>query len=135
MTIVLTEASTTTTGDRCTDDLWLTAEDTLRSTGWTIKPEGLCKAESCVSVPPGRETEFTDDGRINVSAFWRLMGNPVVHSPASDAWFLGEGATGRNDALLSLAAPDFTLPDLDGKLHSLTDFRKMRILLATWASW
>jgi len=27
------------------------------------------------------------------------------------------------------------LPDFNGKLHSLTDFRRKRVLLITWASW
>jgi len=63
------------------------------------------------------------------------MGKPAVRSEAADVWLLGEGADLRNDALLSLVAPDFTLPDLDGKLHSLSDFRGKRVLLITWASW
>jgi peroxiredoxin len=37
--------------------------------------------------------------------------------------------------LSSLAAPDFTLPDMNGKLHSLSDFRGKKVLLLTWASW
>ncbi|MBI3853814.1 MAG: redoxin domain-containing protein [Verrucomicrobia bacterium] len=32
-------------------------------------------------------------------------------------------------------APDFTLPDLKGKAHSLSDFRGKKVLLITWASW
>ncbi|PYS58122.1 MAG: hypothetical protein DMF74_24460, partial [Acidobacteria bacterium] len=30
---------------------------------------------------------------------------------------------------------NFTLPDLNGKLHSLADFRGKKVLLVTWASW
>jgi len=37
--------------------------------------------------------------------------------------------------LRSLEAPDFTLPDLDGKLHSLSDYRGKKVLLMSWASW
>ena len=32
-------------------------------------------------------------------------------------------------------APDFTLPDLDGKLHSFSELRGKKVFLATWASW
>ena len=32
-------------------------------------------------------------------------------------------------------APDFTLPDLDGKLHSLSDYRGKKVVLMSWASW
>ena len=37
--------------------------------------------------------------------------------------------------LSSLQAPDFTLPDLQGKPHRLSDFHGKKILLVTWASW
>ena len=33
------------------------------------------------------------------------------------------------------AAPNFTLPDLNGRVHSLADFRGKKVLLVTWASW
>ena len=32
-------------------------------------------------------------------------------------------------------APDFTLPDLEGRLHSLSEHRGKKVLLVTWASW
>lgn len=135
MATILTESGTTEVANQADSSLWLTADDALRATGWAFKPEGFCKGDVCVPLPAGREAEFTSDDRVNVSALWELMGKPAVHSPASDVWLLGEGASERNAALLSLQAPDFTLPDLDGKLHALADFRKMRVLLATWASW
>ena len=37
--------------------------------------------------------------------------------------------------LASLEAPDFTLPDLDGNLHSLSNYRGRKVLLATYGSW
>ena len=48
---------------------------------------------------------------------------------------LGEAAADRSRKLESLEAPDFTLPDIEGKLHSLSDFRGKKVFLATWASW
>jgi peroxiredoxin len=48
---------------------------------------------------------------------------------------LGEGADNRTTSLQSLDAPDFSLPDLDGTLHSLSQHRGKKVLLATWASW
>ena len=32
-------------------------------------------------------------------------------------------------------APDFALPDLAGELHTLSEHRGKKVLLATWASW
>jgi peroxiredoxin len=37
--------------------------------------------------------------------------------------------------LSSLQAPDFKLPDINGKPHSLSDFRGKKVFLVTWASW
>ena len=34
-----------------------------------------------------------------------------------------------------LTAPDFSLPDLEGREHSLSDYRGNKVFLATWASW
>jgi hypothetical protein len=100
-----------------------------------MKPEGFCKDDICVPTPPGKADRFVQGESINVSAFWDLMGKPAVRTADADVWLLGEGAGTRNDALLSLQAPDFTLPDLDGNLHSLSDYRGRRVLLITWASW
>jgi peroxiredoxin len=37
--------------------------------------------------------------------------------------------------LTSLEAPDFALPDLDGKMHSLSDYRGKKVFVVSWASW
>ncbi|HSY78461.1 MAG TPA: redoxin domain-containing protein [Verrucomicrobiae bacterium] len=34
-----------------------------------------------------------------------------------------------------MQAPDFELPDLDGKLHRLSDYRGKKVFLLAWASW
>ncbi len=140
MVTVLTETSATEIEARAgethpSDELWLSSTDTAAITGWSMKPEGFCTDDICVPTPSGQADRFVQGDSINVSAFWDLMGKPAVRSADADVWLLGEGAGPRNDALLSLEAPDFTLPDLDGKLHSLSDFRGKRVLLITWASW
>ena len=71
----------------------------------------------------------------DLAAFWRHMGCPVVRDDAARIWVLGVGAAARSDALRSLEAPDFTLPDLEGRRHSLSDQRGKKVLLVTWASW
>lgn len=135
MVTVLTEMTKVDIPGTEGDGLWLNKTDVESAIGWALKPEGLCKDDVCVPVPTGREAEFSQDDQVNVAAFWTLMNKPVASSDAGDVWFLGEGAESRNDALLSLEAPNFTLSDLDGNTHSLTDFRGKRVLLATWASW
>jgi hypothetical protein len=110
------------------DGLWLSAEDAERATGWTLKPEGMCRDDLCVPMP-------VRDGRIDVAAFWARLGQPVVHDTGGDTWVLGAGAAQRNEALAGLMAPDFTLPDLAGVPHTLSALRGKQVFLCTWASW
>lgn len=113
------------------DGLWMTASDAERVTGWTLKPEGMCRAELCVPMPAAavKGTE------VDLEAFWTKLGGPVVASEARDVLALGAPADERNAALEGLQAPDFTLPDIDGTSRTLSQLRGKKVFLATWASW
>ena len=99
-----------------------------RRTGWSIKPEGACKEERCVPLPP-REA----DGMIDAPALAERLGMPLVHDEPSSLWCLGPEAGGH--ALTSARAPDLILPDLDGDPFDLTSLRGTKVLLLAWASW
>lgn len=75
------------------------------------------------------------DGQLNVSAYWRDKGRPVRADSTNTIWALGASARERASALNSLQAPDFTLPDLDGKPQSLSGYRGKKVFLASWSSW
>ena len=124
MATVLTDAGELTLDAE--DGLWLRASDAERATGWTLKPEGMCREDLCVPMP-------VREARVDVAAFWTRLDRPVVH--AGDTWVLGAGAEQRNDALAGLMAPDFTLPDVDGVPHTLSALRGKKVFLCTWASW
>jgi hypothetical protein len=124
MAVVLNDAGETTVD--ALDGLWLTGPDIERSVGWTLKPEGMCRDDLCVRTP-------VRDGRVDLAAFWSSLGRPVVRE--GDTWALGAGAEQRNDALAGLVAPDFTLPDVDGRPHTLSALRGKKVFLCTWASW
>jgi hypothetical protein len=118
------------------DALWLDAPAIAQATGWAWKPEGLCRGDLCVPLPPrAAASEFVRDGRLNLAAMWRRSGQPVVHDAASRTWVLGTGALQRGAALATLDAPDFELPDLSGRVHRLSQYRGRKVFLATWASW
>jgi hypothetical protein len=117
------------------DALWLDAAAVEQATGWTWQPEGLCHGHTCVPLPPAAKSEFVRDTRLNLAAMWRRSGQPVVHDAASRIWVLGTGAAQRGAALATLQAPDFELPDLQGRSHRLSDHRGRKVFLATWASW
>lgn len=119
----------------CGGELWLDAQAIEAATGWNWKPEGLCHGDVCVPFPRDSAGEWVRDGRLNLAAMWRRSGQPVVHDAASRTWVLGTGAAQRSAALASLQAPDFTLPDLDGRPHTLSSYRGRKVFLGTWASW
>jgi hypothetical protein len=136
VTVICEDRETEVTAARVAEDaLWLSNADVHRATGFKLTPEGLCRQGACVPVPPGREAEFIQGGAIDIAAFWRHAGHPVVRDDTGQVWVLGTGARERADALRSLTAPDFALPDLDDRLHALSDHRGRKVLLVTWASW
>ena len=118
------------------ENLWISPQDLTAATGWERKPQGLCRGEVCVPIPPDRKAAFlAPDERFNLAEFARYLEQPIVHDDAADVWVFGEAASARRDALRSLDAPDFRLPDLDGTPHSLSDYRGKKVLLLSWASW
>lgn len=114
--------------------LWLDRAAIEQSTGWSWKPEGLCHNETCVPLPKSSSALVREE-MLDVAQMWRHMGNPVVHDATSETWVLGAGSGQRMDALATLEAPDFALPDLAGQTHRLSDYRGKKVFLATWASW
>lgn len=111
--------------------LWMNAADAERVTGWTLKPEGMCRDERCVPLPAGAVA----GERVDVEAFWQRLGGSVVAAESGQVWALGAPADERNAALEGLQAPDFTLPDVDGVPRTLSELRGRKVFLATWASW
>jgi hypothetical protein len=118
-------------------NLWIDGSDLEAISGWELKPEGICKGEVCVPIPQGRSADFSRDAgkRFNLAALGTLLEQPLVHDNKNSVWYFGEAASTRRHTMASLDAPDFELPDLDGKLHRLSDYRGKKVLLSAWASW
>ena len=108
------------------------AADVVRALGWTLTPEGLCGEGMCIPLPEG--TSLGSD-EIELAALAQVLDRPLAVDSKAGAAYLG-GATGeRRRMLRSLHAPDFTLPDLEGRLHSLSEHRGKKVLLVAYASW
>jgi hypothetical protein len=138
-TIVYDDAATDVTSAReDAGQLWITTADLKRATRFEVKPQGVCRDELCFPLPKAKQDAFIhkDAGQtwFNMTAFAQLVHQPVAHDAALATWYFGVRADQRQQ-LGSLQAPDFSLPDLQGKLHRLSDFRGKKILLVTWASW
>jgi AhpC/TSA family len=137
-TVIYDDVATELVAQPEAGDLWIGSGDLCRATGFDLKPQGVCRGELCYPLPPPRRSELLRDQSgqswFNLTGFARLLGQPVAHDAAHSAWYFGVRPDQRPQ-LASLEAPDFTLPDLDGKLHSLSDFRGKKVFLVTWASW
>lgn len=120
-------------------DLWVTLKDLTRATKFTLKPQGVCRDQLCFPIPKGRKAAFLHkQGAVtwfNLSEFARLARQPEAFDATLAVWYFGPRGEEQNSFVSSLQAPDFTLPDVNGKLHSLREFRGKKVLLLTWASW
>ena len=103
------------------------AEELERVTGWRLKAEGLCREDRCV--------QFTarDAGRIPLADVATALSAPLVHDERHALWALGAESGGH--ALTTATAPDFELPDVDGRPFRLSSLRGKKVLLVAWASW
>jgi hypothetical protein len=111
------------------DRVDLTADELERRTRWELTPEGLCKDDRCVPLPPGAST----DGRIDMAAVAARLGMPLVHDDKYDLWALGPESGGR--VLESAELPSIVLVDVDGRPFDLASLRGEKVLIAAWASW
>ena len=110
------------------------APDALRDgTGWELKPEGLCQGERC--VPVRDRASLADAGGVDLAGFARALDRPLALDAGERAAALGTSAAERSARLLALEAPDFSLPDLHGRIHTLSEHRGKKALLIAYASW
>ena len=101
-------------------------------TGWSIKPEGACKAEVCVPLPAGARTA---GGRLDANVLADRLGMPLVADEAHGVWALGPETKITGRALTSAVAPELELPDADGNPFKLSSLHGQKVLLIAWASW
>src|SRR5205823_15054333 len=118
------------------EDLWLAPGALHAGTGLELTAAGFCRGSICIPIPPERRTEFVrGDGDLNLAALARLRGQAVVHDDERRVWAFGAPSEARAANRSSLEAPEFTLPDLDGRLHSLSDRKSRKAVLIACASW
>jgi hypothetical protein len=120
-------------------DLWLTLPELTATTGWELKPEGVCKDEICVPVPDSRRAALIRSDpsgtTFSLTEFARLIQQAFAHDDKHAVWYFGPAGWDWKTRLTSREAPDFELPDLGGRLHNLSELRGRKVFLMFWASW
>ena len=117
------------------DPLRLTLDELHAATGWERKPQGLCRGETC--IPEATNAGWYDEksGLFDVGRFAAHLSQPVARDAESAVAAVGVPANDRRMTMESLEAPDFALPDMDGKIHRLSDYRGKKVFLFSWGSY
>lgn len=89
--------------------------------GWALKPEGLCRDETCVPLL----------GRPVLEALDLL----VVHDEEAGVAAVAPSAAAHRREALDGRAPRLDLQDVDGRPVSFDDLSGHKRVLVTWASW
>ena len=112
----------------------LLSADALREAlGWELHDGTLCNDTMCVPLPAG--SRLGADGVFDLGDVAATLDRPLAVDVEAGAAFLGASAAEREQALGSLIAPDFTLPDLAGRPHTLSSYRGSKVFMVAWASW
>ena len=97
----------------------------LRTSGFELKAEGLCRDDVCIPVPAA--------ARGDLPALAEHLRMPLVSDADAGLWAVGPPSGAH--ALSSATAPDLELPDIDGRPFALRSLRGKKVLLLAWASW
>lgn len=140
VTILTSESETAPANARTEGEaLWVRSDELPRSTGWELKPEGVCRDELCIPLPPERASHLLSvrDGAtwLDVAGFASYAGQTFAHDASTDSWYFGPGPEEHRGRFEQLDAPDFELSDIEGQTHRLSDHRGKKVALALWASW
>jgi peroxiredoxin len=121
-------------------DLWVDAADLKRVDGLVLKPPGVvCLDDLCVSLNQKGDGDLlrARDGKewINLTGLARKLKQPYAVDRETGTWSIEPIPATRTPFLKSAVAPNFELPDRNGKIIRLSDYRGKKVLLVTWASW
>jgi len=120
-------------------DLWVTPEDLTRVNDFELKPEGACLDSLCIPVLQDRDSDMfvtrQGQGWFNVTELANVLQQSYATDYDEGVWSFGAMPLERRSFLRSGEAPDFELPDRDGNIVRLSDFKGKKVLLLTWASW
>jgi hypothetical protein len=121
------------------DDLWVPARDLRRINDFELTSRGACLNDRCVDVPRGDDSDmFVRSGGedwISVTALARQLQQEFAVDHDHAVWSFGTIPAAQTAFTQAAMAPDFALPNQEGRLVRLSDFRGKKVLIITWASW
>jgi peroxiredoxin len=131
--LVITDDEVTVDGQRDGERLLVAEGDLERSTGWVLKPQGLCRGELC--VPVRDRSAFGPDGWLDVAAVAAAVRHPIAADVEHAMVAIGAPAADRAASMASLEAADVRLPTVAGGDASVRDLTGRKRLVVSFASW
>ncbi len=138
VTVLFNEAATEIEAALVEDDqLWVAVDQVHHVNGFDPKPEGFCSADLCIPIPKSNDWRMQHDGNeyFNVTRLATKFDQAVAVDKSKSIWSFGSVPMLSSRLLASGIAPDFELPNREGKLIKLSDFYGKKVLVLTWASW
>jgi peroxiredoxin len=133
MVTIVSDETTEVAGDVVDGRVLLAADALPDALGWTLKPEGLCRGDTCVPVHD-RDALFVGE-QLDLVAVADALSRPAVVDADAGIVAVALDQEQRRAALESLTAPDVVLRDLDGAPHALSEWRGQKRLLHAFSSW
>jgi peroxiredoxin len=112
----------------------IAASDFEHLTGWDLRDEGLCNGDACVPVRD-RSRAVPSPGILDLDVIVPLLDRPLIIDHGAGVVSVGSTHQARRDALVARLAPTFSLPGLDGSMHSLEELRGRLTVLVTFSTW
>ncbi|HVS14774.1 MAG TPA: hypothetical protein VMV46_12675 [Thermoanaerobaculia bacterium] len=120
-------------------DLWIPGSELERVNGFVLKPEGACLDDLCVPVnAKGDDPVLARTGGetwFSLTAFARKLDQGFVVDPQRRVWSFSPIPVAQAPYFSQALAPDFEMPDREGRPVRLSELRGKKVLLLTWASW
>ncbi len=135
LTVLDEDRQVSVSGDVASGRVLLVDDALTAATGWTLKPEGLCRNELCVPLL-GRDVRG-EGGLLDVERVAETLGRPyAVELDGGAVIALGPRAEEAPGVVRAGdEAPDFTLETLDGDTLTFSDLGGSKRVLFCWASW
>ncbi len=112
---------------------WLVDDAQLEAlTGWSIRPEGLCRGDVCVPAHARPDVRVGD--RVDVGAVADLLRMPVATDAVAGVVVLGMSAPARA-AHAKGNVGDLVLRDVEGNAVAWSALGRKKKVLVAWASW
>jgi peroxiredoxin len=114
---------------------YVDAADLAAATGWVLKPEGLCRDDTCVPLFGREVTASGDSSGIDLAEWAAALGLLVAGDEKAGVVALAPSAESHDSEVADGKAPRLDLTDVDGDPVSFDDLSGHKRVLVTWASW